>query len=171
MKKLLALGLLVTMNVFGAERVLISDSKKMEAELNRATVRCSAIGYGSSELKINLKGLDGFTLFDHSNINAGDISGEPCMTAGTCKPFAKSPFGLSVEDILGNGDRTETVVVNRQIVEVKSVVKNDEGVDICSRHIEERLQTNINRADANGQIKFYHLRSGLHENFPLSVCQ
>lgn len=171
MKKLLALGLLVTMNVFGAERVLINDSKKMEAELNSTTVRCSAIGYGSSELKINLKGLDGFTLFDHSNINAGDISGEPCMTAGTCKPFPTSSLGLSVDDILASGDRTETVVVNRQIVEVKTVVKDDKGADVCSRHIEERLQTTVNRADGNGKIKFFHLRSGLYEDFPLSVCQ
>lgn len=170
MKKLLVLGVMVTMNVFGAERVLINDDKKMEAELNATTVRCSAIGYGVSELKINLKGLDGWTLFDHSNINAGDISGEPCMTAGACKRAPKLP-GLSINDILATGDRSEVIVVSRQIVEVKEISKDENGVDVCSRHIEERLATSVNRASGDGKIKFTHVRWGLEETFPLSVCQ
>ncbi|MBC7540410.1 MAG: hypothetical protein H7281_16420, partial [Bacteriovorax sp.] len=168
MKKLLVLGVLVTMNVFSAERVLVNDNKKMDAELNSTTVRCSMIGYGSSELKITLKGLDGWTLFDHSNFRAGDSVDSPCMTAGQCKRFPKSS-GFSIDDILANGDKTETVVVNRQIIEVKEVSKDESGADVCSRHIEERLATTVTRADSNGKIKFSHLRFGLAETFPLSV--
>lgn len=170
MKKLLVLSVLVTMNVFGAERVLVNDNKKMEVEFNSTTVRCSAIGYGTSELKITLKGLDGWTLFDHSNFRAGDLIDSPCMTAGQCTRTPKS-LGVSIEDILANGDKTETVVVNRQIVEVKVVTKDESGAENCTRHIEERLATTVTRADSNGVIKFTHLRGGLEETFPLSVCQ
>jgi len=170
MKKLLVLGALFTMNVFGTERVLINDSKKMEAELNSATVRCSKIGYGGRELKISLKGLDGWTLFNHSNVALGDFGG-PCMTAGMCKFNKNDNFGFEITDIIGNGDKTETVVVSRQIVEVKDITKNAAGTEVCSRHIEERLAAEVDRADGTGKIAFYHLRSGLDEVFPLSVCQ
>ena len=171
MKKLLVLGALLTLNAFGAERILINDSKQMDAELNVSTVRCSAIGYGGSELKVSLKGLDGWTLFDHSNINKGDLSGQPCMTAGLCKMFPGQKVALSISDILAGGDRTETVVVRRQIVEVKEVTKDAKNKDVCSRHIEERLATEVTKADGTGKIKFNHLRFGIEETFPLSVCQ
>ncbi|MBC7539403.1 MAG: hypothetical protein H7281_11325, partial [Bacteriovorax sp.] len=49
--------------------------------------------------------------------------------------------------------------------------KDESGADVCSRHIEERLATTVTRADSNGKIKFSHLRFGLAETFPLSVCQ
>lgn len=170
MKNLLILGVLVTMNVFGAERVLISDSKITDVELNTDTVRCSAKGYGLAELKVNIKGLDGWTLFNHSNIKAGDLAGQPCMTAGACRGFGNDN-GLSIDDILNGSVRTEKIKVNRQIIEVKNIGKDENGTDVCFRHIEERLQTSVSRGSANGSIKFSHLRSGLDETFPLAVCQ
>lgn len=170
MKKLLVLGAVFTMNVFGAERVLINDSKTMEAELNATTVRCSMIGYGARELKISLKGLDGWTLFNHSNIALGDFGG-PCMTAGMCKFNSSAKKGFEISDIIGSGDRIETVVVKRQIVEVKDIIKDESGAEFCSRHIEERLATSVARSDGKSKIVFRHLRSGLSELLPLSVCQ
>lgn len=170
MKKLLVLSLMVTMNAFASERVLISDSKETDVELNTSTVRCSAIGYGASELKINVKELDGWTLFDHSNINAGDFQGEPCMTAGRCK-FRNGKNGLEIDDILAGSTRVERIKVFRQIVEVKDLAKDENGNDICNRHIQEHLQTKVNRGNAAEKIEFKHTRSGLFETFPASVCQ
>ncbi|MGZ3787679.1 MAG: hypothetical protein ACXVLQ_04110 [Bacteriovorax sp.] len=170
MKKLIILSALMSLNTFSAERVLISDSKVADVELDTSSVRCSKIGYSVAELKINIKALDGWTLFDHSNINLGDFPGEPCMTAGTC---AGGPGNgrLSIDDILSGGTRTESIKINRQIVEVKEASKDEQGADICLRHIEERLQTSVTRGDGNGNIAFTHKRAGLSESFPLSVCQ
>lgn len=159
-------------NLIAAERVLVSDTKVTDVTLNTTSVRCSAIGYRMPELKINIKALDGWTLFDHSNVRAGDFAGQPCMTAGTCK-FSGDGEGLSIDDILfgETRSRVERIKVHRQIVEVKVIGKNENDADVCLRHIEERLQANVGRGDGNGVIKFSHLRSGLAENFPLSVCQ
>lgn len=173
MKKLLFLALIST-NLMAAERVLISDSKVSDVTLNRTSIRCSALGYGLAELKINIPALDGWTVFDHSNINAGDFQGAPCMTAGACRRF-QNDKGFTIEDILGTSpgqseERVETVKVNRKLVEVKELSKDEAGNDICVRHIEERLQADVGRGDGNGKIHFTHLRSGLVENFPVSVC-
>ena len=164
------LGTFLSLNAFSAERVLLSDSKITNVELNAETVRCSAKGYGLAELKVSIKGLDGWTLFNHSNIKAGDLAGQPCMTAGICNEFGAGN-GLSIGDILNGGVRTEKIKVNRQIIEIKNIGKDENGADVCFRNIEERLQTTISRGTSNGVIKFSHQRSGLLETFPLSVCQ
>jgi hypothetical protein len=170
MKKHLLL-LLISTNVMATERVLISDSKITDVELSNTSVRCSAIGYRMPELKINIKGLDGWTIFDHSNIKAGDFQGQPCMTAGFCKYSEEDKTGFSIDDILSGGIRTERLKIHRKIVEVKNVDKDQKGNDICKRHIEERLQTTVNRGDGSGKITFNHFRWGINETFPLSACQ
>jgi len=155
-----------------AERILISDIKTADVLLNNTSVRCSALGYGLEELKINIPALDGWTLFDHSNINAGDFPGEPCMTAGMCKR-APRKGGFSIEDILGSNDgqRVERLKIRRQIVEIKELGKDENGTDVCHRRIEERLQTEVSKNSDEGQIQFHHVRSGLNETFPARVCQ
>ncbi|MFA6238949.1 MAG: hypothetical protein WC635_16550 [Bacteriovorax sp.] len=170
MKKIMTLSLLFTFNVFSAERVLLTDSKHANVKLDPSTVRCSAFGYGMAELKINIKDLDGWTLFDHSNINSGDRSRVPCMTAGSCKKF-DGDKGFSVEDILNGANESEHILIDRQVVEVKVVSKDENGKDVCSRHIEERLSTSVTRGDQSGVINFHHIRSGLFETFPILVCQ
>jgi hypothetical protein len=160
-----------TLSIFASERILLSDSKIATIELNQTNVRCSAIGYGLAELKVNIKALDGWTLFNHSNINSGDLQGLPCMTAGACKRFDNDKNGLSIEDIILSGTRTETIKVNRQIVEVKTKMKNEENMDVCHRRVEERLQTSVTRENGNGKINFTHVRFGIDENFPLEFCK
>lgn len=171
MKKWLLIALLTTQTM-AAERVLISDSKVTDVTLNKISVRCSALGYGMAELKINIPALDGWTLFDHSNINLGDFPGEPCMTAGVCTRRANAP-GFSIEDILGNVEnvKVERLKINRKIVEVKLLAKDDNGNDICIRQIHERLETDVPREDGQGVIHFKHARHGLDESFPARVCQ
>lgn len=169
----MCLSLLFTVNVFSAERVLISDSKMTNVTLDRSSVRCTPIGYSVPELKINIKGLDGWTLFDHSNIFAGDLNGEPCMTAGECS-FVRDPIVsdlFTIDDILAGGSRVEKIQVNRQIVEMKNISQDNLGNDACFRSIEERLQADVKRGDGKGFIHFTHKRFGLAEQFPLSVCQ
>jgi len=158
--------------IMAAERILISDSKTADVALTSASVRCSALGYGLAELKINIPALDGWTLFDHSNINAGDFPGEPCMTAGACKRSPRAG-GFSIEDILGSpdGQRVERLKIRRQIVEIKELGKDENGIDVCHRRIEERLQTEVSKNSTEGQIQFHHVRSGLEETFPARVCQ
>lgn len=159
-----------------AERVLLSDSKVTDVTLNKTSVRCSAFGYGLAELKINIPVLDGWTLFDHSNVRAGDLIDEPCMTAGACRR-GPGKNGFSIEDILGSTDavRVERIKVKRLIVEVKNLSKDENGNEVCLRHIEERLQADVPRANGQGEgqdvVHFAHLRSGLDETFPVRVCQ
>ncbi|MBY0416242.1 MAG: hypothetical protein K2Q18_18860, partial [Bdellovibrionales bacterium] len=102
MKKLIILAVLMTANAWAGSgsRVLLKDSKEMEAEVNNETVICSAKGYGLEELKINIKALDGWTILDHSNIRFGSLSKLPCMTAGACKPrWNQNAGGFSIDDV------------------------------------------------------------------------
>lgn len=170
MKKLLLLALFST-NLLAAERVLLSDSLVTDVVLNTSSVRCTVVGYSMPELKINIKGLDGWTIFDHTNIKAGDFSGSPCMTAGYCPLFGGND-GFKVEDIISTGERTERIKINREIVEVKLIQdKPSSDEKVCSRHIEERLKTAVTRADGTSDIQFKHTRTGVYEIFPLSVCE
>ena len=165
--KSLLLGSLILIG-FGAqaknsERVLLSDSKTFTTEVSTTTVRCSEKGYGRQELKISLSGLDGWTLFDHSNANVGDIV-EPCMTAGMCKASPTGP-GFSIDDLVQNKPGIETVTVARKVTEVKIESKDENNQDICVRSLREDLVTSVRG------IAFHHSRGGFDQNFPISVCQ
>jgi hypothetical protein len=43
-------------------------------------VRCSALGYGQPELKVDVPDLDWAAVFNHRQLGEG----EPCMAAGVC---------------------------------------------------------------------------------------
>ena len=117
----------------------------------------------TKELKINLAGLDGWTLFDHTNSHVGEF-GEPCMTAGMCKRHPEGD-GFTVEDLVQNTPGNELVTVSRVVVENKSEVKDLEGNDICARSLTENLTTTVRG------IKFEHSRWGEQQNFPIEVCR
>ncbi len=175
MKKVLLLGALLTItsNIWAAddllpnagvkERVILRDAKSFTTEVSTSTVRCSEIGYGAQELKINLAALDGWTLFDHTNSNFGDI-GEPCMTAGRCKaPWGGD--GFSIDDLIQNNPGAEAVTVARTVTELKIETRDENNQEVCQRSLREDLQTSIRG------IKFHHSRSGLDQNFPIEVCR
>jgi len=168
MKKVLLLGALVTItsNVWAAdsERVLLRDAKTFSAEVSTATVRCSEIGYGAKELKINLAGLDGWTLFDHTNSNFGDI-GDPCMTAGRCKAPWGGSGGFTIDDLIQNNPGVEAVTVVRSVTELKFETRDENNQEVCQRSLREDLQTTIRG------INFSHSRHGLDQNFPIEVCR
>ena len=166
MKKIIACLILVSaVNVMASEqktRLLLKDSKVLSVELNDETVRCSAFGYGQSELKVNIKGLDGWTLLDHSNIRFGDANPLPCMTAGVC---GQEDNDLSVEKILHGNPRTEKVTVNREVSEVKFVTTGTAaGPKACQRQLVETLETVV------GGVPFKHSRSIMAELLPLASC-
>lgn len=168
MKKVLLFAILLTISnnswAGDSERTILQDAKTFAAEVSVATVRCSAIGYGGEELKINLAGLDGWTLFDHSNSSVGDINGEPCMTAGLCKrPWGGG--GFSVDDVIQNNPATELVTVLRTVKEVKFETRDQHNREVCQRSLHEELHTTIRG------VQFHHLRSGFDQNFPVEVCR
>lgn len=145
-----------------SERILLQDSKTLMAEINANTLRCSAIGYGATELKINLKGLDGWTILDHSNARFGEFNGEPCMTAGRCKEFSENGFDL--DQILQTHSGSEKVIVYRTLQESKYPALNHQGEEVCHREVSEILKAKI------AGIDFDHRRS-FTEVFTLRACQ
>jgi hypothetical protein len=145
------------------ERVILKDSKTFPAEVSVNTVRCTEVGYGAKELKINLAGLDGWTLFDHTNSHVGEF-GEPCMTAGQCKaPWNKE--GFTIDDLIQNRPGTEIITVQREVLEIKQVIQDQQGNLGCERSLQENLVTSVRG------ITFRHTRWGAEQNFPIEVCR
>lgn len=164
MKKFLVLAVvMMSANVMAGERLILDDQKEMNAEVNATTVLCSAKGYGLEELKINIKGLDGWTILDHSNIRFGDRSGLPCMTAGMCKPWGTSGKGFEVEDVVQNNPRVEKVVVKRKLFEIREVFGEGDEQG-CFRNLREELETTV------GGIPFHHKRFSTQEKLPTKAC-
>jgi hypothetical protein len=162
---LLTMTVLSSLNTFAkdTERVILADSKTFLTEVSLATVRCSHFGYGLRQLKINLSGLDGWTVFDHTNSHVGEF-GEPCMTAGLCKPeFAGN--GFSLNDLIQNKPGHEVISVQRQLIERKYESKDQNNVDVCIRILTENLATSIRG------IKFKHSRSGAVQTFAIEACR
>lgn len=143
-----------------SQRVILADSKTFNTEVSLETVRCSNLGYGAGLLKINLAGLDGWTLFDHTNSHVGEF-GEPCMAAGRCMMGDEGP----ILDFIGGKPGTETVTVQRQVLEIKQESKDAEGNEVCVRSLQENLSTVIRGT------QFLHTRHGAEQTFPVEVCR
>lgn len=164
---LILMGLSSSVLAAGAgSRVILKDSKTIETLVAKETVRCSAVGYGASLLKINIAALDGWTLFDHSNSQFGEF-GEPCMSAGQCKaPWI--PDGLSVEELVQNNPGLEKVTIEREVIESKHFGQAHDGLggerNVCVRELIENLKTTVRG------IEFVHSRAGAREEFPVAAC-
>lgn len=159
LKKMLTLSLKMTLTValvssaYAGERVILQDSKKMEVEVSTLSVRCSSIGYGFRELKINLPALDGWTILDHSNVQFGDRSDLPCMTAGACKgQWNGQNDGFGIDDVIQNNPRKELIEVHRTVTEVRQLLEDQPGVKRCFRNLREDLKTVV------GGVEFTHTR-------------
>lgn len=143
-----------------SSRVILADSKTFITEISDHTVRCSDLGYGSGFLKINLVGLDGWTLFDHTNSHVGEF-GDPCMAAGACRVG-----DASVQNFINKGGLgTEVVTVSRVVQEHKTEKKDQSGQDVCVRSLQEDLSTTI-----RGE-RFLHMRAGADQTFSVEVCR
>ncbi len=160
--KLTLLALLFSVNVMAGERVILKDSKKLKTEVSTKTVLCSAKGYGMEELKINIAALDGWTLFDHTNVRFGERADLPCMTAGICK-FPGEDTGLEVKDVIQNNERIETITVKREVVESR-ILSEEDNEKVCLRWLTEKLNTTV------GGVAFHHERVSQEERFPAKAC-
>lgn len=173
MKKFIVLAVLMTSSAWAAEsRVLLKDSKVLDVEVNTDTVICSAKGYGLEELKINIKGLDGWTILDHSNLRFGDNSGLPCMTAGACKlPWNENSKDFSIDDIIQSNPRVEKVEVFRELTEARRLVRTQAGDQSndplrCEKSLIEKLRAVI------GGVTFNHARAtATTEVLPNEACK
>ena len=164
MKKLMILAvMMMSASAFAGARVILKDSEKMKAEVSKETVLCSAVGYGAEELKINIVALDSWTILDHSNSRFGDSRGLPCLTAGYCKQ-SWNESELTIDSVLQKNPRVETIVVHREITEIREVGTNAQDEKVCYRNLTEQLDTVI------GGIPFTHLRYGAPEERPLGAC-
>ena len=140
-------------------KVVLERKFKINAEVNTATVRCSAIGYGYSELKINLRELKGKTVFDHSNARFGEFN-QPCMTAGACVNLDNEQV-FSIEDVIQGNPRTEEIEVTQTLLSSKSKVENPTTHKlVCEKELVERLETAV------GGVPFFHVRSAVVETLP-----
>lgn len=142
-------------------KVLFVNKLKINAEVSEKTVRCSAVGYGAIQLKINLHELKGRTIFDHSNSRFGEFS-EPCMTAGFCVGFGHDRV-FTIEDIIQSNPRVEQIEVIQTVSSSQRLV-DSEGPQRCVKTLFEDLKTVI------GDIEFHHQRQGQIESLPEKAC-
>lgn len=166
-KLLLVITVMSSLNTWAkdTQRVILADNKTFVTEVSTSTVRCSRVGYGFPELKINLSSLDGWTVFDHTNSDVGEFE-EPCMTAGACKISpTQQQSGFTINDLIQDNPGSEVITVQRQLIENKYETKDQAGKEICVRFLTENLNT-----IARG-IKFFHSRSGAKQDFPIEVCR
>ena len=144
------------------ERVVLKNTFKINAVINNKTVRCSSVGYGAPELKINLVELKGKTIFDHSNARFGEFLG-PCMTAGFCQGFGAQ--GLKIEDVIQNNPRTEKIEMEQTLTVTRSLNEQEGGGLSCVKTLKEDLKTKI------AGLEFHHSRSGVVEILREEACK
>lgn len=138
-------------------RVSLKDSFETTVDVDQDSVRCSQVGYGVSELKINVPGLKWNAVFDHSNAeNLG-----PCMTAGVCRDDVLDLDGLTPDDLIQDSPGRENIVVERLLEEQ---FRLDHQQKTCSRTLTEVLDTVI-----RGQ-EFTHTVSKQIGDLPFSTC-
>ena len=130
---------------------LLASAETLEKEVSRTTygitvavnassVRCSALGYGSLELKVDVIDLDWAAAFNHRQLGEG----KPCMTAGVCGG-SLTPAKLRAA---GEGDiPTNLLVVHKEVATL------DRARGTCTRELVEELSMELHG------IEFQHHRS------------
>ncbi len=140
-----------------AKKIIKDEVHETTITLDKSTVRCSALGYGSSELKISVPSLEWYAIFDHSN---RDDRG-PCVTAGMDFCTVTDDFiNTKVPDLLVNPEKpTEKINVRVFLKEVF-----EDAGENCLRKIEEHVETEVRG------IPFTHMRVKSIGTLPLSEC-
>lgn len=112
------------------ERPLKDVTSPAELTLDDTTVFCSALGYGSSFLKVSVPALDDLAHFDH-RVSA---LGLPCAAAGACT----DTFGP--ESILQGEPGVERVLIRVVLTEV---LRFDATANTCTRQLQETVTTSV----------------------------
>lgn len=134
------------------EKILRDEQVPSTLQLDEQSVRCSALGYGTSQLKISVPDLKWVAIFDH--INVGES--EPCMSAGLCTP-ERNP-----ESLIGGGVKSTSVTLHHVLKEVYTL---DLAAKTCQRTLKENLDTLVEG------IPFFHERSADLGSFPFEFCE
>ncbi|MDD0854406.1 hypothetical protein HBN50_14940 [Halobacteriovorax sp. GB3] len=156
MFSVIMLGILPTLTFAQrTERVLKDVTTPIMVKVTEENVRCSEIGYGFSELKLNVPSLRWLAVLDHSNAeNLG-----PCVTAGACaNPDLDRP-GRSPLDIIINGE--DLVKTDVRIILTEVFEKHDEQ---CFRSLEEKVELEIRG------VPFKHFATKSIGTLPVEEC-
>lgn len=138
------------------ERVLKDVTTPITIEVTEKNVRCSAVGYGLSELKLNIPSLRWLAVLDHSNAeNLG-----PCVTAGACSNPDLNREGREPMDIIVSGDDRVHTDVRVILTEVFS-----KSGGKCFRSLEERVELNVRG------VPFTHLVTESIGTLPVEECK
>ena len=132
-------------------RTLRDVTTNVVLALNGETVRCSALGYGVSELKVSVPDLAWLAHFEHRS--GGE--GLPCMTAGTCTDE------LTPNVFLDSSSGLVTVGLRVILTEHLAI---DAVAHTCARGIEEEVKSTVLGHD------FSHSRSGDYEAVSYELC-
>lgn len=134
------------------ERTLKDTTTWIALSLNEGTVFCSAIGYGSSFLKVSVPDLDWLAHFDHR----ADTLGLPCAAAGECSDV------LNPETILQSRPGVESVALRVILTEVLSV---DVEGQRCQRWLREEVQAVVRG------VPLRHRVQGEPQEVPFETCR
>jgi hypothetical protein len=133
MKKYMVLGMfLLSAQAFATRNVqrVLKDATTMVAlELTDKNVFCTALGYGTVQLKVNVPELDHLAHFDHRVVGEG----RPCITGGECSD------SNTVDSIL-NGDKV--VAVPMRVILSEYLEINDQA-KTCTRTLVEDIKSHI----------------------------
>jgi hypothetical protein len=153
------------------ERELFRKNHKINLDLNPLSVRCSDVGYGNVQLKINVDALEYISFFDHSN--PGESA--PCMTAGmmSCRQSFQFPLpgeDDTQDDLLQKEDDilTKFRAIGKVQADLEQVMKESLRIDhqdqTCHRYIHEEVTTVVDGTT------FTHYRSGNLGEYPYDIC-
>lgn len=182
MKTLIALFLILSTSVSAADRFesrsreLFRKTHQIQLDLNPLSVRCSDVGYGNVQLKINVDALEYLSFFDHSN--PGEVA--PCMTAGAMScvqndiPTFPLPPLNGPETLLDEATENEADTLTRfrslgkVTTQLEQVLTEKYYLDLqeqtCRRSIEEIVETEV-----DGTL-FSHFRTGNLGEYPYDIC-
>ncbi len=116
------------------------------------TVRCSSLGYGRPELKIDVPALDWAAVFNHRTQGEG----QPCMTSVVCR----GDVGPNL--VLAGG---EAEVAVQLVVTHTEKAWLDRENDKCFRHLEEHVEMELRG------LKFSHVRTGQLAESTVAACE
>lgn len=140
------------------ERVSLADSFFVHVDIEEGKVRCSALGYGMEELKIEVPDLRSEALFNHANFGEA----QPCMTAGICKvDWVPDHQGFTPADLIQDNPAREQMLVERELVE-------SFDINITQQKCQRRLRENL-KGVLRG-IEFKHTVAKSIGDLPIEVC-
>ena len=136
----------------GLSKLVSRQTVETSVKVSASTVRCSSLGYGRPELKIDVPALDWAASFNHRTFGEG----QPCMTSVTCSNEVGTDLLLS---------QGEAEVPVRLIVTHTEKAWLDRASDKCSRYLEEHVEMQLRG------LRFTHVRTGNLAESSVAACE